>query len=368
MNKEFKMIKKNRLSSIDQLRGIAALSVVLSHLAAQCFINNASSSQNSWLDIILKNYLSSDYINLGRFGVILFFIISGYVIPFSFPKQNPIKGFIMGRFFRLYPLFWASLTAVLFLRFYAKSTVSPYDIIANITMIPDFLGSHRILDVYWTLAYEIIFYTIVVIIYVCAGPLSLTITRQATLLCACLSIAISIAQIFGQTVFAGDKIILIGFMFLGSAIRKTQIDRGRLIDEWIILITALVLSGIIFRGYIHYILLLYGTDTRFENFNSIIITHVAAIFLFLGALAWLEKTEFSFLTYMGTISYSLYITHPILMELATLLGLEENMVRAGVYIPIVFVVTVILSVITYHSIEQPFTHMGKIAREKLLRT
>lgn len=360
------MIQKNRLSSIDQLRGVAALSVVLSHFAAQYFINNGNTDQNAWYEVILENCLSSEYINLGRFGVILFFIISGYVIPFSFPKQNPIRGFVLGRFFRLYPLFWASLTAALLIRFYTNSTLSTYDILANITMIPDFIGSHRILDVYWTLAYEIIFYTIVVIIYVFFGPLTLNITRRASLLCAIFTVAISIAQIFGQPVFGGDKIILIGFMFLGSAIRKTQIDRGKIVDMWIALITTLILLAVLLRGYIHYILFLYGNDTRFENFNSVIITHIAAIFLFLVAITWFEKLDFPILTYMGTISYSLYITHPILMELATLLGLEQPMVRTGIYIPVLFIITVILSVATYHSIELPFTRAGKIAREKLL--
>ncbi|MFK3781100.1 acyltransferase family protein [Agrobacterium sp. NPDC089420] len=362
------MIEKTRLTSIDQLRGIAALSVIFYHLSAHSLINRSDIVQNSWVDITFKNVIAGDYLNFGRFGVILFFIISGYVVPFSFPKQNPIAGFVISRVFRLYPLFWASLTAALFLRFYAGNPLSIYDVLANMTMIPDFLASHRVLDIYWTLAYEVLFYVTVVIIYVCAGPLNLTITRQAAILCACLSIIISIFQIMGQPVAAGDKIILIGFMFLGSTIRKTQIDQGRLVDGWLKLIIVLLMGGIILRGYIHYVLFLYGTDTKFENFNSIIITHAAAIILFLSTLAWFDKLEFPSLTYMGVISYSLYITHPILMEMITVFGLEDALIRSGAYIVSLFVATIILSILTYHFIEQPFIRLGKSVRQTMLNT
>ncbi|MEE9985616.1 acyltransferase [Agrobacterium pusense] len=362
------MTEKIRLNNIDQLRGVAALSVIFYHLSAHSLINRDDIIQNSWADTIFRNLIAGEYLNFGRFGVILFFLISGYVVPFSFPKQNPVAGFIISRVFRLYPLFWASLTATLLLRLYAGNQVSAYDIVANITMIPDFLASHRVLDVYWTLAYEFLFYASIVVIYIFVGPLNLLITRQAAILCACLSIAISILQMLGQSVGAGDKIILLGFMFLGASIRKTQIDQGHIIDHWIKLIVALLLGGIILRGYIHYVLFLYGTDTRFENFNSIIITHTAATIAFLGTLAWLNKFELPSLTYMGIVSYSLYITHPILMEMVTVFGWEDRLIKSGAYIPGLSIATIALSIGTYHFIEQPFIRMGKSVRQHILNT
>lgn len=358
------MRKTNRIDVIDQLRGIAAVSVVIAHLAGQAFFTYDGVTSSALLDILLKNVFIGEYINFGRFGVVLFFIISGYVIPFSFPKENPVKGFIISRIFRLYPLFWASLTAVLIIRYYAGNPVQIQNILANITMIPDFLGYNRVLDVYWTLAYEILFYTIVVTIYITVGPLNLTIARNSALLCAFTSIGISVAQVFGLPAAAGDKIVLIGFMFLGSAIRKTQSDQNSLIDGWLAAIVAVLLLAVTLRGYIHYDLFLYGHDLRFENFNSVVITHVAAIFVFVAALIWLGKFEFPALSYLGTISYSIYITHPILMELTALGGWDKQMIKNGMYIPILLSGTIILSSLTYHIIEQPFTRAGKLFRLK----
>lgn len=359
------MNKIQRIANIDQLRGIAALSVVLAHFAAYSFINNSHIPTNSYIEVFLKNILVGEYVNFGRFGVILFFVISGYVIPFSFPARNPIRGFIISRLFRLYPLFWASLTAAIIVRFYAGHHVSIYDIFANITMIPDLLLSHRILDVYWTLAYEIIFYTIVAAIYALFGPLNLATARQGALFCASVSIAISMAQIFGQTIAGGDKIILISFMFLGSVIRKNQINLNRIFDIWLFLVIITIIIGIILRGYIHYVIFVYGNDVRFENFNSIIVTHCLAIFIFIGALSWFDKFNSPSLIYMGYISYSLYITHPILMEIFSILNFDQIMIRNGLYIPILFTSTIALSAITYHFIERPFIRMGKSMNQSI---
>lgn len=53
--------------------------------------------------------------NLGRLGVIIFFLISGYLIPFSFKnKHKPIIKFAISRIFRLYPLYWFSIISGIF--------------------------------------------------------------------------------------------------------------------------------------------------------------------------------------------------------------------------------------------------------------
>ena len=54
-----------------------------------------------------------DLFNAGRFGVALFFLISGFVIPFSFKEPRPLLRFALSRFFRLYPAYWLSLMLAL---------------------------------------------------------------------------------------------------------------------------------------------------------------------------------------------------------------------------------------------------------------
>lgn len=92
----------------------------------------------------------------GKLGVYFFFIISGFVIYFSLNKG--IKNYVIGRFIRLYPLFWVCCTitylitlgydANLSLGLYLKSMLLFND--GKIALLVD--GS------YWTLTFELLFY------------------------------------------------------------------------------------------------------------------------------------------------------------------------------------------------------------------
>ena len=59
------------------------------------------------------NWVTHQYVNIGRFGVVAFFLVSGYIIPFSLERGGSVRRFAVGRFFRLYPLYWVSLVAIL---------------------------------------------------------------------------------------------------------------------------------------------------------------------------------------------------------------------------------------------------------------
>lgn len=95
----------NKITFANQLRGIAALSVVVTHyfavffgmqdvLAAQTFSPNMHFVPPAWTD-----YLYFRHFNFGPFGVAVFFLISGFVIPFSIEKLSP-RRFLVARAFR----------------------------------------------------------------------------------------------------------------------------------------------------------------------------------------------------------------------------------------------------------------------------
>lgn len=124
--------KSRRLDHIDGLRGIAALAVVVHHN-----------------DLIPG-------IDLGRYGVLVFFIISGYVVPFSLSAAHsrPLAAFALSRLFRLYPAYWLSMALALAL----GQTVPLSHLLVNLTMAQRFLAVPDLLGVYWTLAVELLFY------------------------------------------------------------------------------------------------------------------------------------------------------------------------------------------------------------------
>ena len=91
-----------RLENLDALRGLTAMSVLVQHLLSHVW--RAMPNGTHWLKAI-----GLDYFDWGRFGVVLFFLISGYVIPLSFSEPTPVRKFIVSRAFRLYPAFWLSV-------------------------------------------------------------------------------------------------------------------------------------------------------------------------------------------------------------------------------------------------------------------
>ena len=80
----------------------------------------------------------------------------GFLIPSSIANQaRPLISFAIGRFFRLYPLYWFSIIlalavmAVLGMKLPSAGTVA-----ANTTMFQMLLGFENVLYPYWTLLIE----------------------------------------------------------------------------------------------------------------------------------------------------------------------------------------------------------------------
>lgn len=101
---------RRRLENIDGLRAIAALSVLVQHMFGDMLRHSGVESTP------LYPYTSAwvHHFDLGRFGVVLFFLISGFVVPFSIKGNKPLRRFAISRFFRLYPALWLALGTLRF--------------------------------------------------------------------------------------------------------------------------------------------------------------------------------------------------------------------------------------------------------------
>ena len=147
-----------RLDHIDGLRGIAAMLVVIGHWAETIAQKAVTSDVSAGLKMIFLEYFST-----GRAGVVAFFCISGFVIPFSFKGDRPLAAFVISRIFRLYPAYW--LAIALILSTVSLTIPSTWNIIANTTMLTKFFGQPYILSISWTLTIELIFYLICFMAY-----------------------------------------------------------------------------------------------------------------------------------------------------------------------------------------------------------
>ena len=74
--------------------------------------------------------------------------------------------FAIGRFFRLYPAYWLSIGMALYFLYPLHSDHISYSAIAiNFTMLQQFFAFQNIIDLYWTLQIELIFYGICVLLF-----------------------------------------------------------------------------------------------------------------------------------------------------------------------------------------------------------
>ena len=80
-----------RLGWLDVLRGLAALAVVFDHL--------------SYYLLQHVRAIVYHYFDTGKYGVFVFFIISGYIVPASLERKGSVRTFWVSRVFRLYPLY-----------------------------------------------------------------------------------------------------------------------------------------------------------------------------------------------------------------------------------------------------------------------
>jgi len=51
----------------------------------------------------------------GQYGVFVFFLVSGYIVPASLERKGSVRGFWVSRVFRLYPLYLFALSAMIVL-------------------------------------------------------------------------------------------------------------------------------------------------------------------------------------------------------------------------------------------------------------
>ncbi|MEQ1516356.1 MAG: acyltransferase family protein [Usitatibacteraceae bacterium] len=138
-----------RLTQVDGLRAIAALLVLSFHWTTQ-YENLFMRAAQIWPQF-----------SLGYFGVNLFFVISGFVISMTLDRSRTPADFVVSRFARLFPAYWASvaITSVLLLVLNLPGYQASFlQTLANFSMFQSFFSIPDIDGVYWSLQVELIFY------------------------------------------------------------------------------------------------------------------------------------------------------------------------------------------------------------------
>jgi peptidoglycan/LPS O-acetylase OafA/YrhL len=350
-----------RLAFIDTLRGIAVLAVLLQH-ALEVIVQHHPTGDYYWLFHDAIGY----YINFGRFGVVLFFFVSGFVIPFSFPQSAaPVRDFTVSRFFRLYPAYWTSILIglVTILALDGKAYPLP-QFLANVTMFQTFVNVPNLWIFYWTLAIELLFYVGCTILFA-MGLLNRSYTAVSIVIGAAL-IGIVVPMLTdSRTVSSLLEVGLnLSAMFLGKIIRDTVIE-GRL--RWrhvaactlLYAIFAVTLAEKRFGGVYH------------ENFfysYSIGSAYVCAALVFIVFAAFGERMAWRSMTLVGVISYSVYLMSPfVIVWIHRFVSVGDGPLGWSLFVAAIVALSLVLSWLTYTFVEKPCIAVGHRFRSERLR-
>jgi exopolysaccharide production protein ExoZ len=141
---------KHRLDLIEAARGIAAVLVVLYHVA-----RHLDKAQVSSFWMVLLQF--------GHAGVDLFFVVSGFIILHVHYKDIGqsvrLWPYMKRRLTRIYPTYWLALVLTVILSVAgAHGWPNASDLVMSATLLPS--RHEPLLGVAWTLQFEIVFYLV----------------------------------------------------------------------------------------------------------------------------------------------------------------------------------------------------------------
>lgn len=386
-----------RLEFLDALRGLAAMLVVVEHISEQQW--------TAFQTFALERF------RFGEFGVVVFFMISGFIIPASLERRGSLREFWIGRVFRLFPIYWATIVAILVLHFgfhryrgidfywphWARYTAY------NATMVQNFFTTRMALGQSWTLAYEMTFYVAVSILFVggvhrrtapiaaigllvamvvanpgiphpLAHDLNAKVTAALVVMivlalgaAAYLSrgkgpVTTSLCMLFAALCAVGlanryepafQAAFFLGTMFFGNAVYRWT--KGSLSGRTLGLLSILAFVSIVVAQSRNWSPWLSGNPVQNGRFHMAeVLTYGGAYATFFVGVLLRDKHFPKPLLYLGTISYSLYLVHAI----ALYAGPEWPAHKTWTVLAQI-ALTIVLSALTYQFIEKPAIALGR---------
>lgn len=303
-------MEHQRIGFCDELRGFAAIIVMLSHFtigfnALHGFLYNPLTSDDIFPSWFLR-LLPID----GAFGVAIFFLISGFIIPFSLQKRSAFK-FLQARIIRIYPVYVVSalITTLLGLVLFDFDFQKIIIFIKSITLFRDWLGGPAVDGVLWTLEVEIKFY-----LYI---ALMLPILRSKPIIVIIIPLIIVVFFIFLlkihpsypiESTFQGYRTVLnvvlydfgfLSYMNIGLIIYLYHV--GKFNKSWSMM---LILFSLI--------VCLIFIKERYQSNNLVLEIYLFALVVFLFFYKFGIFFKIGFSGFFAKISYPLYAVHSTL--------------------------------------------------------
>ncbi len=392
-----------RLAWLDVLRGLAALAVVFDHFSYYV-LQHIRAVVYQWFDP-------------GNYGVFVFFIISGYIVPASLERKGSVRTFWVSRLFRLYPLYLLAvgLAVALYVMHFGSLRGEGADpetsIFSQLLMMSNVLAGENLPNVVWSLSYEMVFYLLLTALFIARVH-----KRSSWYALAFAAAAVAIGGVLPQAYFThnlatprlialtADLAVLAGLALavvlrgmsrlLGAAIAAVVAVallafNGSWLWPWETLsILALMFTGTVF----------YRAEQGQYSWRKAIVVGSAVLGLAIAAGLWhshawgmgayaelvWERRWFTALllagltfgaglasrhvrwpralTWLGLISYSLYLLHPLVIEVYhhfRWTRLHHSFPLQVLLAAGVLAIMIVISSLTYLVVERPMQNVGR---------
>ncbi|WP_406185720.1 acyltransferase family protein [Streptomyces sp. NBC_01006] len=392
-----------RLGWLDALRGIAALVVVLHHFDVLRMLPFGG--------VVWRNF------DLGVFGVMLFFIVSGYIIPASLERRGDVRGFWIGRLFRIYPAVIVAFVAAIMMLPAGDGSVALLrtgdnlaSLVANGLMLQDMLGVINGMNVTWTLCYEMVFYFFVTALFTRglhrhSAPIAVAFAGAALAIGTALAPQLLLTGLGSVRLLLliVTPIVLVGFWGVLSGNRKATAAGALLLGGLGLVLITLNSRAVAFETLMIFATMFAGTavyraqhgglgrvpallacgfvvaagvlvgwlynrngvqeSTWTSGWKAWSLSYLAAWVLF-GLCFLLRGRRFPKpLTWLGAISFSMYLLHfPLLRTVGPPLGvppMPESTLGKIAWTAIFLTVLLAASHLMYRLVELPAQRLGK---------
>ncbi len=310
---------KSRLAFLDILRFFAAFIVIIAHL----YDSNVAHRGFKIFDLN-KGFSIFSY---GVAGVIIFFLISGYIIPSAITRCNNIKDFLIKRAIRIYPL----LIIVMIYGLIRYGGFKEKMILGLILPVADFIGGiYVVKGVDCTLRIEFFYYVLIALIY-----FKNKFNLKTTLFCIAVTSILIVTTYLCSEKYFNYRLIYLNFIFLGSLLYLIEKENFSNFGNNIWTLITFISSIAIFE--------IFMVDDSYLFPGVLFGTAIFLFFYFLHQTKFRVKSN-NFVTFLGDLSYSSYLLHLMIYE--DLYRLSNS----HIITPIIFV---IICYATHLLIEKP---------------
>lgn len=332
------------IPTLDGWRGVAILMVVAGHVLAVASHRGFAPETDSRLAE-----------SLGKHGVTIFFVLSGYLITSRLLREQErngsisLKSFYTRRFFRLMPAAWAYLLFISILFLASGQSLVSLHLPACLLCFRNYAGKAGgggLTVHFWSLSLEEQFYLVWPTVLIVAGrKRSLWIAIAGTLAVAawrlhCWAWLKTLVLESQGTQYRADSILI------GCALALLVPRIAPLVRKWMFLPLLSIFIYCVARGF-----------TLIPLYESIVMALLLLITVqnsrgFAGRVL-----ESKFLVKAGHFSYSIYLWQALLFATHSVRG-----------IAVTFVFVAVTSVMSYFFIEEPSIRYGKLIQARWQRT